>query len=66
MLAGLTFGCSDSEYCRLACVERCREGWVNGIGTLLGPERTRECLSVIGHLPRMNHLGLLRPAFAVE
>jgi hypothetical protein len=35
------------------------------IGTLLGPERTRECLSVIGLLPRMDHLAMFRPAPAV-
>ena len=37
------------------------------IGTLLGPEGTRFlCPSVIGYLPRMDHLKLFRPAFAIE
>jgi hypothetical protein len=64
MLAGSTFGCLDSEYCSS---ERGKVlgGLDEQIGTLLGPERTRECLSVIGLLPRMDHLAMFRPAPAV-
>ena len=67
MLAGMTACCRMSEYCGLP---RGKVIWglAELIGTLLGPERTRIlCLSVIGYLPRMNHLTLeLRPAFALE
>ena len=55
-----------SEYCGLPRGKVIR-GLGEQIGTLLGPERTRIlCLSVIGYLPRMDHLKLFRPAFAIE
>ena len=61
----MTACCRMSEYCGLP---RGKVIWglAELIGTLLGPERTRIlCLSVIGLLPRMNHLMMFRSAFAV-
>ena len=66
MLAGSTFGCLDSEYCSSERGKVLR-GLDEQIGTLLGPERTRECLSVIGHLAADVPPGHgIRPAPAVE